>query len=338
MRKRVAIVLQNLGAPDSLEAVRPFLYNLFSDPAILAYPCPFRQFLAWIIARLRYKKAGQIYARMGGASPLLGNTQIQAEALKAELEGSLPENEVGVFIAMRYWHPFTQEAAQNIEKFNPDHVIVLPLYPQFSTTTSGSSIAIWQKVFGEKVKSSTICCYPKNPGFIKAYQDLIAEEIAKVLPEIPLRLLFSAHGLPQKIIDQGDPYAFQVKQTVEAVMAGYLTGYDYQICYQSRVGPLQWLGPSLDQAIKKAANDKKGVILVPISFVSEHSETLVELDIDFKARAKDLKLPYYGRVPTVSDHPDFIKGLAEMVLHSVKNSGCISRRNCQENHKKCWGL
>lgn len=316
-KKKIAVVLMNLGGPDSLTAVRPFLYNLFSDPAIIRLPFPLRQVVAWLIAKRRYQQAEKIYAQFGGKSPLLENTQNQANALEEALANRMPEADTKVFIAMRYWHPLTQEASDKVRDFTPDEIVLLPLYPQFSTTTTASSLALWRKLFRQKEGTKIICCYPEEPGFIAAYQDLIRQTIAKVPSGSSIRLLFSAHGLPQKIIDQGDPYEAHIHQSVAAIMTSDLQDYDYQICYQSRVGPLKWLGPSLEEAMQQAAVEKKAVVVVPVSFVSEHSETLVELDIDFQNRANALNIPYYGRVPTVSCHPHFIGGLANMVMHKI---------------------
>lgn len=337
MKKKIAVVLMNLGGPDSLQSVRPFLFNLFVDPAIIHLPAPFRHLIAWLISTRRSAKAKKIYEQIGGKSPLLENTQNQAKALKEALEKLIPEAAVEVFIAMRYWHPFTRDAIQEVRSFGPDKVVLLPLYPQFSTTTSASSLTLWQKLFKEKTATNTICCYPTEPGFVAAYQGLIKQAIAKVPKNISFRLLFSAHGLPQKVVDQGDPYEEQVNQSVAAIMATDLKSYDYQICYQSRVGPLKWLGPSLEEAMVKAAHDGVSVLVVPVSFVSEHSETLVELDIDFRNRAKELGIPYYGRVPTVSCHPDFIQGLANLTIKTLQDSGPCLSINCSKTARKCWG-
>lgn len=336
LKPKIAVVLMNLGGPDSLKAVRPFLYNLFVDPAIIHLPAPLRQLVAWLISTRRHEKAKKIYEQIGGKSPLLENTENQAKALKAALENFMPETIVDVFIAMRYWHPLTQEAIQNVLNFNPDQIVLLPLYPQFSTTTSGSSLTLWHKLFKEKIATQTICCYPTEPGFVAAYQDLIVQAITKAPQNTPLRLLFSAHGLPQKIVDQGDPYEEHVKRSVTAIMDSNLRDYDYQVCYQSRVGPLKWLGPSLDEAMQQAALDGVCVLVVPVSFVSEHSETLVELDIDFRRRANELNLIYYDRVPTVSCHPDFIHGLAKMTIEMVQYPTSCSSKKCSAAAQKCW--
>lgn len=337
MSQKIAVLLMNLGGPDSLKGVRPFLYNLFSDPAILRYPTPIRQFLAWVISSLRHKKARQIYAKIGGKSPILENTQAQATALKQTLIQMLPDKTLEVFVAMRYFHPMTEKAVLDVQNFRPDHVILLPMYPQFSTTTTASSLKRWRDLFKEKLKITEICCYPTNAGFIAAYVDLIHLSLKDVPENCEVRLLFSAHGLPQKIVDEGDPYAIQVSQSVKAIMdEPTLRDIDYQICYQSRVGPLKWLGPSLDSAMQTAAVDQKAVIVVPISFVCEHSETLVELDMNFRKVAKSLNLPYYGRVPTVSCHPKFIDGLANLVKKRLQNVSQDAPRICPVNTVQCW--
>lgn len=337
MTKRIAVLLMNLGGPDSPEAVRPFLYNLFADPAILRYPTPIRQFLAWLISRLRHKKASQIYAKIGGKSPILENTNAQAVALKKKLQQMLPDKAWDVFVAMRHFYPTTEKAITDVLNFNADHVVLLPMYPQFSTTTTASSLNRWRDLFKKKVIVTEICCYPTEPGFIAAYVDLIHQSLKNVPENCEIRLLFSAHGLPQKIVDEGDPYAIQIAESVRAIMdAPILKNVDYQICYQSRVGLLQWLGPSLEEAMQKAATDQKAVIVVPISFVCEHSETLVELDIDFRKTAESLNLPYYGRVPTVSCHPDFIMGLANLTKESLQNGEQTPSKICPVNALQCW--
>jgi ferrochelatase len=236
---------------------------------------------------------------------------------------------------MRYWHPFTQEAVQEVEKFAPESIVLLPLYPQFSTTTSESSFNAWireMKNQGLTIPVNFIGCYPKEPGFIKAMQGLLAKELDQI--DGPVRILFSAHGLPQKVVDDGDPYPVHVNLSVTEVMTAF-PHQDYQICYQSKVGKLKWLEPSLNDEIERAAHDRVGVLIVPISFVSEHSETLVELDMDFAQRAQELNLPFYGRTPTVSCHPLFIQGLAEQVVRQIQGSQ-VSCNVCPPSYHKCW--
>lgn len=337
MKEKIAVLLLNLGGPDSPEAVRPFLYNLFSDPAIIRYPWPFRQLIAWLISTFRTPKAQKIYAKIGGKSPLLENTQAQATALLETLRQSMPEHLVEVFVVMRYWHPLTEKIVQDVSNFNPDRVVLLPLYPQFSTTTTASSLNRWRALFKGKQKNLEICCYPTEPGFIAAYGDLIGQSLVKVPDNCTVRLLFSAHGLPQKIVDAGDPYAVHVEKSVRAIMdLPTLKNLEYQICYQSRVGPMQWLGPNVETALQQAADDQKAVLVIPISFVSEHSETLVELDIDFREKATALGIPYYGRVPTVSCHPEFIAGLARLTQQSLQNPEQKNGENCTAKGIKCW--
>ena len=321
-KEKIAIVLMNLGGPDSLKAVRPFLYNLFSDPAIIPWPNPFRSMLAWIISRGRSKKAQKIYEILGGRSPIYENTQIQAKALKEVLNRRFSEFESDVFVAMRYWHPFTHETKKEVLAFNPDKVILLPLYPQFSGTTTGSSFTEWSNNWPHK--SLSIGCYFDQPEFIEAHRNLIFKEWKKIPPNQRVRLIFSAHGLPKRNILQGDPYQWQVQQTVSRVMDSLKIDIDgtidHILCYQSKVGKLEWIGPSLSDEIERAAQDHVGVLVIPIAFVSEHSETLVELDVEYAQKAKDLGIPYYGRVPTVMDHVFFVNGLASLVGEKINQN------------------
>lgn len=329
--KKLAIVLTNLGGPDSLDAVQPFLFNLFSDPAIINVPSPFRGWLAKFISSRRAVKAQGIYEKLGGKSPLLENTEIQARALEIVMQDRLKDTAVKVFIAMRYWHPLTDACVAAVKKWGADQVVMLPLYPQFSTTTTASSIQAWSDFGGNPALIQG--CYFVQPGFIKAYQDLIIQELDKVPAGIPVRLLFSAHGIPQKLVDQGDPYEWQVQQTVGAITQG--KSWDAKICYQSRVGPLKWLGPNIDQEISRAAQDNVGVVVIPVSFVSEHSETLVELDMDYRDRALELGLKFYGRVPAVADHPDFIAGLADLVQDRLSANSNCTQSACPPEFTKC---
>jgi ferrochelatase len=314
--RRIAVVLFNLGGPDSPAAVEPFLFNLFNDRNIIDLPGIFRWPLAKLIAGRRAKAATAIYHEMGGRSPILPNTERQAAALQATL-GDL--GEVKVFIAMRYWHPLTEAAAAAVKRFAPDEVILLPLYPQFSTTTTESSSRVWRdaaKRRGLKAPQKLICCYPTEPGFIAGVAKVTAAAIAraKAKTKAPIFVIFSAHGLPKKIVDRGDPYVAQVSATVHAVVRALdLAAPEWMVAFQSRVGPLEWVGPSTDHAIEEAAGSGKSVIVVPIAFVSEHSETLVELDIEYRHLAEKRGAAAYERAPTVSENPDFIAGLAALV-------------------------
>lgn len=333
-----AVVLFNLGGPDSLEAVRPFLYNLFSDPAILGVPQPLRFLLAHLISRRRAPVAREIYTHLGGKSPLLEQTQGQAEALE-----SLLGEEWRVFICMRYWHPMSGETARAVKEWDPDEVLLLPLYPQFSTTTTGSSLADWRKAAqkaGMKAPVRAVCCYPMAQGWVAAQTALlmpVLEELRQVHGRDGIRVLFSAHGLPQKVVDKGDPYQWQVEQGAAAIAAALGEGMpDWRVCYQSRVGPLKWLEPSTDTEIIRASAEGKAVIVVPIAFVSEHSETLVELDIEYRELAEQNSVADYRRIPALGETPDYMEALAEMCRQAQP---CLTseggKRCCPKVFEQC---
>lgn len=308
-----AVVLFNLGGPDRPGAIEPFLFNLFNDPAVLRLPGPLRWPMAKAIARFRAPTARGIYDKLGGGSPLLANTERQAGALQCQLA---PETRV--FIAMRYWHPFADEAARAVKEWGASEILLLPLYPQFSTTTTASSLEDWQlaaRRAGIVAPSRAVCCYPDEPRFIAA----IAAEIRKIMQlwrgDGQKRILFSAHGLPERIA-RNDPYPWQVAQTAAAICSALdpdPEGIDAVLCYQSRIGPLKWLGPSIGDEIRRAGAGRVGLLVVPIAFVSEHSETLVELDVEFKHLAGQVGVPTYLRAPTVGAHEAFIAGLAGLV-------------------------
>ena len=309
---RRAIVLMNLGGPDSLDAVVPFLVNLFNDRAIIDLPLVLRWPLARLIARRRASVARDIYDHLGGASPLLANTRAQARALQAVLgEGNR------CFVAMRYWHPLTEETAAEIKVWRPEEIVCLPLYPQYSTTTTGSSVAVWQKAavrYDFFCPTRVVAPYPTAPGFIAALAGLIGPVLVEAEKSHKARVLLAAHGLPLKIVRSGDPYPQQIEQTAAAVIAALdRPGLDVVVCYQSRVGPLAWLGPATDDEIRRAGKDGVALVVAPISFVSEHSETLVELDRDYRRLAESVGVRSYYRVPTVGTDPRFIAALASLV-------------------------
>jgi ferrochelatase len=313
---RIAVVLFNLGGPDQPDAVQPFLFNLFSDPAIIRLPQPFRWMVAKLISSRRAPVAREIYANLGGGSPLLPNTKAQAAALEAALG---PEHKC--FIAMRYWHPRGRQTAQEVAAWAPDRIILLPLYPQFSSTTTASSMIEWRaeaRRAGLRAPETLVCCYPEDPGFIAALASRVREGLAQA-GDRPggCRILFSAHGLPARVIAAGDPYRWQVEASVAAAMRAVGPGIDHVMCFQSRVGPLEWIGPSTEDEIKRAAADGVAVVVVPVAFVSEHSETLVELDIEYRHLAEQSGIECYVRVPTVDTAPDFIEGLAQLVRNAA---------------------
>ncbi|MCH7935843.1 MAG: ferrochelatase [Proteobacteria bacterium] len=339
--ERLAVVLFNLGGPDGPRAIEPFLFNLFNDAAIIQAPNPLRWMLAKFLSRKRAPEAREIFKKLGGKSPLLEETQAQADALTRRLEDRT--GEVRVFIAMRYWHPMSEETVQAVKAFGPDEIILLPLYPQYSTTTTASSLKEWHAqaiAQGLDRPTRAICCYPTDPGLIRGQAALIGPSFAGAKSHGRPRILFSAHGLPKKIIARGDPYQWQIEQTARTIVDALgISDLDWAVCYQSRVGPLQWIGPSIDEEILRAAGDRVPVVVVPVAFVSEHSETLVELDIQYRDLAHERGVPHYVRVSSLGVQEDFIGGLAgavETALASEKTL-CPSEgtRLCPAGYGKC---
>ena len=341
--RRVAVVLFNLGAPDKPEAVEPFLFNLFSDRAITNLAQPFRWALATLISSRRAPTAREIYEKIGGGSPLLEHTEAQGAALASALAGN---GETRVFIAMRYWHPMSDETATAVKAFAPDLVVLLPLYPQFSTTTTASSIAAWRAAAataGLRADTRAICCYPTAEPFIDAHVRSILPALEEARGHGPVRLLFSAHGLPKRVVARGDPYVWQVGETARFVAqrledrgAG---GLDWTLCFQSRVGPLEWVGPLIEDEIHRAGQDGVGLVVVPIAFVSEHSETLVELDIDYRARARTVGVPVYIRVPALGADEGYIDTLAALTRRAIARkspvASCADGRLCPAEFGRC---
>jgi ferrochelatase len=333
---RIAVVLFNLGGPDGPKAVRPFLRNLFSDPAIIGAPAPVRLVLAETISRLRERLAIENYALMGGASPLNAGTRAQAEALAARLAARRPGDAVRVFIAMRYWRPLTEETAAEVAAFAPDDVVLLPLYPQFSTTTTGSSLAAWDRAYRGGGRRHVVCCYPDHEGVVEAHARLIRTAWETAGSPAKVRLLFSAHGLPERTSNAGDPYRSQVEQTCAAVAERLGADWDWQVCYQSRVGPMKWIGPSTIEAIEAAGRDGLGVVIDPIAFVSEHIETLVELDRDYALVAQRLGVTPYIRVPALGVDAGFTDGLADLTIAALPTEGMQpGARCCDAGQTRC---
>ena len=265
-----AVILFNLGGPDKLESVEPFLFNLFNDPAIISIPTIFRYPLAKFISKRRAPIAKNIYKEIGNKSPILELTQEQGQKLEKNL---LEKGDYRCFVVMRCWHPRAADVIKKVQQYNPEEIILLPLYPQFSASTSGSSITEWKHLCEKeryKIKTKIVCCYPTEKNFIEYHANLIKKTI-KNLENNNFKLLFSAHGLPENKIKKGDPYQWQVEQTVERIMRKLRDdNLDHIISYQSRVGPLKWIGPSTDEMIIKYSKEKKGIVIVPVAFVSEH--------------------------------------------------------------------
>ena len=324
-KSRLAVVLFNLGGPDGPKAVRPFLYNLFSDPAIITLPAVARLPLSAVISTTRARVSQANYDRMGGASPLLPETMAQAGVLEAALKEVAPDFEARVFIAMRYWNPTTEEAVAQVKAFAPDEVVLLPLYPQYSTTTAGSSLKAWRKAYRGPGKVREICCYPLDEGFIDAHAQRIRDAWHAAGSPRGVRLLFSAHGLPEKIVQTGDPYQAQVEASARAIAERLVGAHgwpslDWTVCYQSRVGRLKWIGPQTTEAIATAGAEGKGVIICPIAFVSEHVETLVELDHEYAVFAAERGVEPYIRVPALGVHARFVQGLAQAVKSALERA------------------
>lgn len=311
MKSRLAVVLFNLGGPDSLDAVRPFLFNLFNDPAILRQGGLARWFLARLIARRRAGAARAIYRRLGGRSPLLEQTRAQATAL----QDALADLDAAVFVCMRYWHPMVEQVVEEVARCDAQDIVLLPLYPQFSTTTTASSLRQWRGFAAGRLDAPcrAICCYPDEPGFIEALAVRL-EAVLAAWSGPPPRILYSAHGIPKAFVATGDPYPDQVERTAAALRRRLARAdLDQVVCYQSRVGPLEWTGPYTDREIARAGAEGTPLVVVPVAFVSEHSETLVELDQDYRALAERSGVPRYERVATVGTDPRFIAALAQMV-------------------------
>ena len=331
-----AIILFNLGGPDSLDAVQPFLFNLFNDPAIISLPTILRYPLAKFISKRRTPVAKAIYSEMGGKSPILEETQSQANAIEKVLENE--NDEYKCFIVMRCWNPRAIDVVKKVKKFNPQQIILLPLYPQFSNATSGSSIKEWSEICKQKnlnIETKVICCYPTEENFILSYANLIKEKI-NLNNLDKTTLIFSAHGLPENKIKQGDPYQWQVENTVNHLVKKLaIKNLNYVLSYQSRVGPLKWIGPSTEIVIKEEAIKKKIIVVVPVAFVSEHSETLVELDIEYKKLADENGCKSYVRIPAVTVNKDFINSLKSSILSASAGNRFTSSIRCLEKFKKC---
>lgn len=333
--RRIAVVLFNLGGPDDQASVKPFLFNLFNDPAIIGLPNPFRTLLARLISSRRETGAQANYALMGGGSPLLPETRRQAGALEQALEGRLPDDQVRAFVAMRYWSPLSEQAAAEVAAFAPDEIVLLPLYPQFSTTTTESSLKRWHEVYAGPGATRTVCCYPAAPGWIEAQVHGVRAKLAEA-GDRRVRVLFSAHGIPESLVSRkGDPYQEQIESTCAAIAARAGLA-DWTICYQSRVGPMKWLGPSTPEAIAQAGRDGVGVVVAPVAFVSEHIETLVELDIEYAELAHGLGVSPYLRAPAVGVAASFILALADATIEALGRTGVAPFGvGCRGDWKAC---
>ena len=335
-----AVILFNLGGPDKLENVEPFLFNLFYDPAILSLPGFLRYPLAKLIANRRAPTAKKIYQELGGSSPILKLTEEQSHALESKLNQDDNSTDYKCFIVMRCWHPRAENVVKDVIHYNPDEIILMPLYPQFSAATSGSSIKEWNDICVKnnyKVKTSTICCYPTDENFIEAHKNEIKKKINNLKN---FKLIFSAHGLPEKNIKKGDPYQWQVEQSVDRIVKALnIKELDWILSYQSRVGPLKWIGPSTEDIIVENSKLGKHIVLVPIAFVSEHSETLVELDIEYKELADKNGCKNYSRVPALGTNENYIKAMSNLIInkqdYNFNGDLFPPKLQCPNQFKKC---
>ncbi|KAL3586854.1 hypothetical protein D5086_013721 [Populus alba] len=332
---KVGVLLLNLGGPETLNDVQPFLFNLFADPDIIRLPRLF-QFLqkplAKLISVLRAPKSKEGYASIGGGSPLRKITDEQADAIKMALKAKgLTAN---VYVGMRYWYPFTEEAIHQIKKDKITKLVVLPLYPQFSISTTGSSLRVLQNIFSEdaylsRLPVAIIQSWYQREGYIKSMADLIGEELQKFAKPEEVMIFFSAHGVPLTYVeDAGDPYKDQMEECIYLIMQELKArgSYnDHALAYQSRVGPVQWLKPYTDEVlVELGRKGVKSLLAVPVSFVSEHIETLEEIDMEYKELALESGIENWGRVPALGCTSSFITDLADAVIEALPSAKSIS--------------
>jgi ferrochelatase len=312
--RRLGVVLFQLGGPDTLEAIEPFLFNLFCDPDIIDFPFARigRKPLAKLISSTRARKVQHHYATIGGGSPIRRFTEQQGRALQLKLaESGLDARCV---VAMRYWHPFTAEAIEQLLAAQCEEVVLLPLYPQYSRTTTGSSLNEWRRRFREDIPVHCIEPFYRHELYLQALVEKIDEALARFADPDRPELVFSAHSVPVAVIEKGDPYQRQIEETVELLMQRGGWPNQYRLCYQSKVGASKWLQPSLHTALRELAVENiHEVCIVPISFVSDHVETLGEIDHEARAEAEYLGIRRFEMTSGLNDSPTFIAALADLV-------------------------
>lgn len=330
--RRIGVVLFQLGGPDTLEAIEPFLFNLFCDPDIIDFPCAriARRPLAKLISATRARKVLHRYSVIGGGSPILRFTQQQASALEAKLL------ELGLdahcFVAMRYWHPFTAEAIQQLRAANCDEVVLLPLYPQYSTTTTGSSLNEWNRLFRDKLPVHYIQDFYENELYLQALVEKIDEALLRFPEPQRPEIVFSAHSVPVAVIEKGDPYQRQIERTVELVMSRGGWANRHRLCYQSKLGASKWLQPSLHTTLRTLGQAKvREVCVVPISFVSDHVETLSEIDHEARQEAEGSGIERFELISGLNDSATFINALAELVRNALPSHGDGSTPHCGDS-------
>ncbi|KAK7316903.1 hypothetical protein RJT34_00700 [Clitoria ternatea] len=338
--EKIGVLLLNLGGPETLEDVQPFLFNLFADPDIIRLPKIFsflQKPLAQFVSVIRAPKSKEGYASIGGGSPLRRMTDAQAEELRKSLWAK--NVRAKVYVGMRYWHPFTEEAIEQIKRDGITKLVVLPLYPQFSISTSGSSLRLLERIFREdeylvNMQHTVIPSWYQREGYIKAMANLIENELKSFDCPEEVMIFFSAHGVPVAYVEKaGDPYKAEMEECVDLIMEELETRKltnSFTLAYQSRVGPVEWLKPYTDETIVELG--KKGVkslLAVPISFVSEHIETLEEIDVEYKELALESGIEKWGRVPALGCEPTFISDLADAVNESLPYVGAMAVSNLE---------
>ena len=319
---KLGVLLFNLGGPETLRDVKPFLYRLFSDPEIIRVKwTPVRKLIAYTIATFRHKTSEGYYRQIGGGSPLRRLTEEQARSLETELKSRGADAQT--FVGMCTWHPFLAEAVENIEKSNVDTLVILPLFPQYSVTTTGSGFAALREVIKnrpafKKLNVRWISSWPDQTSYVQAFAEAIERELVRFTNPSKTHILFSAHSIPESYVKEGDPYLEQTKKTVELVIGRLGRQNPYQLSFQSKIGPVKWLEPFTSDVITKLGKEGvEDVLVVPISFVSEHIETLYELDILFKKIAEEAGVKNFRRVPALNSDPIFIRALAEIVESTI---------------------
>jgi len=335
---RLGVVLFQLGGPDTLEAIEPFLYNLFCDPDIIDFPFARlgRKPLAKLISSTRANKVRHHYATIGGGSPIRRNTERQAQALAAELQAR--GFDARCFVAMRYWHPFTAEAVAALEQTHCDEIVLLPLYPQYSSTTTGSSLNEWNRRYRQNGACvHRVANFYRHAGYLDALVEIIDRTLARFAKPERAEIIFSAHSVPLAVIERGDPYQQQIEETAALLMerGGWSNGY--RLCYQSKVGASRWLQPTLHATLRQVAEHRiEELCVVPISFVSDHVETLGEIDHEARALAVRLGIRRFEMTPGLNDSPAFILALADLVFEALgasrRDAACCVSTIFKEEH------
>jgi protoporphyrin/coproporphyrin ferrochelatase len=316
--RRVGIVLFQLGGPDTLEAIEPFLYNLFCDPDIIDFPFARigRKPLAKLISTTRARKVQHHYATIGGGSPIRKHTERQARALEDELRDQGIDAQC--FVAMRYWHPFTHEAVAQLRAADCDEIVLLPLYPQYSSTTTGSSLNEWRRLFPGTKSAHAVETFYRHPAYLDAVIEKVNQALARFADPSRPDIVFSAHSVPMSVIEKGDPYQRQIEETVQLLMQRGAWRNPHRLCYQSKVGASRWLQPSLHHTLRTLSVEKvREVCVVPVAFVSDHVETLGEIDHEARHMAQQLGITQFEMSEGLNDSPKFIRALAQIVKQAL---------------------